>query len=29
MKLRHALVDIQRGVAPDTHHWLYRPRVSS
>jgi len=23
MRLRKALVDIQRGVAPDTHHWLH------
>jgi branched-chain amino acid aminotransferase len=29
MKLRQALVDLQRGAAPDTHHWLYHPRVSS
>jgi branched-chain amino acid aminotransferase len=29
MKLRQALVDIQRGVAPDPHRWLYHPRVSS
>jgi branched-chain amino acid aminotransferase len=24
MRLRQALVDIQRGAAPDTHHWLHR-----
>jgi len=29
MKLRQALVDIQRGAAPDAHGWLYHPRVSS
>jgi branched-chain amino acid aminotransferase len=29
MRLRQALVDIQRGVAPDTHGWLYHARVSS
>ena len=29
MKLRQALVDIQRGGAPDTHSWLYHPVVSS
>ena len=29
MRLRQALVDIQRGAAPDPHGWLYRPRVSS
>ena len=29
MKLRQALVDIQRGVAPDAHGWLYHPGVSS
>jgi branched-chain amino acid aminotransferase len=23
MRLRKALVDIQRGVAPDSHHWLH------
>jgi len=29
MKLRQALVDIQRGAAPDRHGWLYHTRVSS
>lgn len=29
MQLRQALVDIQRGLAPDPHSWMYRPRVSS
>lgn len=29
MHLRKALVDIQRGAAPDPHHWLYQARVSS
>jgi branched-chain amino acid aminotransferase len=29
MRLRQALVDIQRGAAADTHGWLYHPRVSS
>jgi branched-chain amino acid aminotransferase len=29
MRLRQALVDIQRGVAPDPRGWLYRPRVST
>jgi len=29
MKLRQALVDVQRGVAPDPHGWMYRARVSS
>jgi branched-chain amino acid aminotransferase len=29
MRLRQALVDIQRGAAPDRHHWLYPARVSS
>lgn len=29
MKLRHALVDIQRGAAPDPHGWLQLARVSS
>jgi branched-chain amino acid aminotransferase len=29
MRLRRALVDIQRGAAPDTHGWLYHPRVST
>jgi branched-chain amino acid aminotransferase len=29
MRLRQALVDIQRGAAPDTHAWLYHPRVST
>jgi branched-chain amino acid aminotransferase len=28
MRLRQALVDIQRGAAPDPHGWLYRARVS-
>ncbi|HXI95094.1 MAG TPA: hypothetical protein VNG04_03125, partial [Candidatus Acidoferrum sp.] len=23
MRLRQALVEIQRGAAPDTHHWLH------
>jgi branched-chain amino acid aminotransferase len=25
MRLRQALVDIQRGVAPDAHTWMHRP----
>ena len=29
MRLRQALVDIQRGAAPDTHGWLYRAGVPS
>jgi branched-chain amino acid aminotransferase len=29
MKLRQALVDVQRGVAPDPHGWMYHARVSS
>jgi branched-chain amino acid aminotransferase len=29
MRLRQALVDIQRGAAPDPHEWLYHSRVSS
>jgi hypothetical protein len=29
MRLRQALVEIQRGSAPDPHGWLYRARVSS
>jgi branched-chain amino acid aminotransferase len=29
MRLREALVDVQRGSAPDPHGWLYRARVSS
>jgi branched-chain amino acid aminotransferase len=29
MRLRKALVDIQRGAVPDTHGWVYRPQVSS
>ena len=29
MRLRQALVDVQRGAVPDPHHWLYRGRVSS
>ena len=29
MRLRRALVDVQRGVAPDPHEWLYHARVSS
>jgi branched-chain amino acid aminotransferase len=29
MRLRQALVDIQRGAAPDPHGWLYPARVSS
>ncbi|HEY6116484.1 MAG TPA: branched-chain amino acid aminotransferase [Candidatus Dormibacteraeota bacterium] len=29
MKLRQALVDLQRGVDPDPHGWLYHARVSS
>lgn len=29
MRLRQALVDIQRGAAPDPHGWLHHPRVSS
>jgi branched-chain amino acid aminotransferase len=29
MRLRQALVDVQRGVAPDPHEWLYHARVSS
>jgi branched-chain amino acid aminotransferase len=28
-RLRQALVDIQRGAAPDPHEWLYPIRVSS
>ena len=28
MRLRKALVEIQRGVVPDTHGWMYRPKVS-
>ncbi len=28
MALREALVDVQRGAAPDAHGWMYRPRVS-
>jgi branched-chain amino acid aminotransferase len=28
MGLREALVDIQRGAAPDTHGWMHRPRLS-
>lgn len=28
MRLRKALVDIQRGAVPDTHGWMHRPRVS-
>src|SRR5439155_802862 len=28
MRLRRALVDIQRGAAPDPHKWLYHVRVS-
>ena len=28
MGLRQALVDIQRGAAPDVHGWMYRPRGS-
>ncbi|MFI5168540.1 MAG: branched-chain amino acid aminotransferase [Thermoanaerobaculales bacterium] len=24
MRLRQSLIDIQRGAAPDTHHWLHR-----
>jgi branched-chain amino acid aminotransferase len=24
MRLRKSLVDVQRGAAPDTHHWLHR-----
>ena len=29
MRLRQTLVDVQRGVSPDPHQWLYRGRVSS
>jgi branched-chain amino acid aminotransferase len=29
MRLRQALVDIQRGAAPDAHRWLHHVRVSS
>jgi branched-chain amino acid aminotransferase len=29
MRLRRSLVDIQRGAAPDTHHWLHPVAVSS
>ena len=29
MRLRQALVDIQRGAAPDLHEWLYHASVSS
>jgi branched-chain amino acid aminotransferase len=29
MRLRKALVEVQRGVAPDPHEWLYHARVSS
>jgi branched-chain amino acid aminotransferase len=29
MRLRQALVDVQRGVGPDPHEWLYHARVSS
>jgi branched-chain amino acid aminotransferase len=29
MRLRQALVDIQRGAAPDRYGWLHRPRGSS
>ena len=29
MRLRRALVDIQRGAAPDAHGWLRRARLSS
>ena len=29
MRLRQALVDVQRGAAPDPHEWLYHARVSS
>jgi len=29
MRLRQALVDVQRGVGPDRHEWLYHARVSS
>ncbi len=29
MRLRRALVDIQRGAAPDPHAWMYHPRVSA
>lgn len=29
MRLRRALVDVQRGVTPDPHEWLYHARVSS
>jgi len=29
MRLRQALVDVQRGVSPDPHEWLYHARVSS
>ena len=29
MRLRQALVDIERGAAPDPHGWLHHARVSS
>ena len=29
MRLRQALVEIQRGAAPDPHSWLHHARVSS
>ena len=29
MRLRQALVDVQRGVTPDPHEWLHHARVSS
>ena len=29
MRLRQALVDVQRGVAPDLHEWLFHAEVSS
>ena len=29
MHLRQALVDVQRGAAPDPHEWLYHARVTS
>lgn len=29
MRLRQVLVDIQRGAAPEKHHWLYRPQPVS
>ncbi len=29
MRLRQALVDVQRGVAPDPHEWLFHAEVSS